>query len=213
MSNPTPLVPFQPRIGDEAPDFSCRSTQGELALSDYRGRWLVFFSHPADFTPVCTSEFVAFARAADEFDAIGCALLGLSVDSLFSHLAWIRAIDERFSLKIPFPVCEDPSMAIARAYGMLDAAAGTSATVRGLFVIDPQGLVRMSSFYPMSTGRSVAEVLRTVRALQLSDGHDVATPEGWQPGDEIIDFADMVREDGLGISEWLYRTRTLEVTK
>ncbi|NDW07150.1 peroxiredoxin [Jiella pacifica] len=213
MSHPTPLAPFQPRIGDAAPDFSCRTTRGELALSDYRGRWLVFFSHPADFTPVCTSEFVAFARAANEFDAIGCDLLGLSVDSLFSHLAWVRAIEERFSLKIPFPVCEDPSMAIARAYGMLDAAAGTSATVRGLFVIDPQGIVRMSSFYPMSTGRSVAEVLRTVRALQLSDGHDVATPEGWQPGDEIIDFADMVREDGLGISEWLYRTRTLEVTK
>ena len=213
MSHSTPPTHSPPRIGNDAPAFSCRSTRGEVRLSDYRGRWLVFFSHPADFTPVCTSEFVAFARAADEFDAIGCALLGLSVDSLFSHLAWVRAIEERFSLKIPFPVCEDPSMAIARAYGMLDAAAGTSATVRGLFVIDPQGLVRMSSFYPMSTGRSVAEVLRTVRALQLSDGHDVATPEGWQPGDEIIDFADMVREDGSGVSDWLYRTRTLEVSK
>ena len=213
MSNSSPHLPFQPRIGDEAPAFSCRSTRGEVRLSDYVGRWLVFFSHPADFTPVCTSEFVAFARAADEFDAIDCELLGLSVDSLFSHLAWIRAIEERFALKIPFPICEDPSMAIARAYGMLDAAAGTSATVRGLFVIDPKGIVRMSSFYPMSTGRSVAEVLRTVRALQLSDGHDVATPEGWQPGDAIIDFADMAREDGLGVSDWLYRTRTLEVPK
>ena len=126
MSHPTPLAPFQPRIGDEAPAFSCRSTRGEVQLSDYRGRWLAFFSHPADFTPVCTSEFVAFAEAAGEFDAIGCALLGLSVDSLFSHLAWVRAIEERFGLKIPFPVCEDPSMAIARAYGMLDAAAGRS---------------------------------------------------------------------------------------
>lgn len=213
MSQLSPLSIQQPRIGDIAPEFSCRSTRGEVSLPDYRGRWLVFFSHPADFTPVCTSEFVALARAAGEFEAIGCELLGLSVDSLFSHLAWIRAIEERFDLTVPFPVCEDPSMAVAAAYGMLDAAAGSSATVRGLFVIDPQGIVRMSSFYPMSTGRSVAEILRTVRALQLSDSHDVATPEGWQPGDEIIDFADMAREDGLGVSDWLYRTRRLETSK
>ena len=179
-------------------------------MSDYRGRWLAFFSHPADFTPVCTSEFVAFARAAGEFEALGCDLLGLSVDSLFSHLAWLRAIQERFALTIPFAVCEDPSMAVARAYGMLDNASGSSATVRGLFIIDPEGIVRMTSFYPMSTGRSVAEVLRTVRALQLSDSHDVATPEGWQPGDAAIDLADMAGEDGAGVSDWLYRTRTLE---
>ncbi|MEX6508430.1 peroxiredoxin [Jiella sp. M17.18] len=213
MSDLLPQTPHPPRIGDAAPDFSCRSTSGEVRLSDYRGRWLVFFSHPADFTPVCTSEFVAFAKAAGAFEAIGCDLLGLSVDSLFSHFAWMRAIEERFSVKIPFPVCEDPSMAIAKAFGMLDAAAGSSATVRGLFVIDPQGIVRMSAFYPLSTGRSVAEILRTVRALQLSDSHDVATPEGWQPGDEIIDFADMVREDGLGVSDWLYRTRGLEASE
>ncbi|MCB8839915.1 peroxiredoxin [Aurantimonas sp. VKM B-3413] len=213
MSDPASKPQHQPRIGDVAPDFSCRSTKGEVRLSDHRGRWLVFFSHPADFTPVCTSEFVAFAKAAETFDAIGCDLLGLSVDSLFSHLAWVRAIEERFALKVPFPVGEDPSMAIAKAFGMLDAAAGTSATVRGLFIIDPQGIVRMSSFYPMSTGRSVAEILRTVRALQLSDSHDVATPEGWQPGEEIIDFADMVREDGLGVSDWLYRTRKLEASE
>ena len=203
----------QPRIGDRAPDFACRSTRGQVAMAGYRGRWLVFFSHPADFTPVCTSEFVAFAKAAPAFEAIGCDLLGLSVDSLFSHLAWVRAIEERFSLKIPFPICEDPSMAIAKAYGMLDAAAGSSATVRGLFVIDPEGVVRMSCFYPMSTGRSVAEILRTVKALQLSDSHDVATPEGWEPGGEIIDFADMIREDGLGISDWLYQTRRMETTE
>lgn len=214
MSEPRPEMNSRPlRIGDEAPDFTCRSTQGEVAMSGHRGRWLVFFSHPADFTPVCTSEFVAFAKAAPEFDAIGCDLLGLSVDSLFSHLAWVRAIEERFGLKVPFAICEDPSMAIANAYGMLDAASGSSATVRGLFVIDPQGLIRMSCFYPMSTGRNVAEVLRTVKALQLSDAHDVATPEGWTPGGEIIDFADMTREDGLGVSDWLYQTRKLEAAE
>ncbi|MBP0616888.1 peroxiredoxin [Jiella sp. KSK16Y-1] len=197
-------------MGDPAPDFSCRSTRGEIRLSEFRGRWLVFFSHPADFTPVCTSEFVAFAKAAGDFDAMGCELLGLSVDSLFSHLAWIRAIEERFALKVPFALCEDPSMAVARAYGMLDAASGSSATVRGLYVIDPAGTVRMASFYPMSTGRSVAEVLRTVQALQLSDARAIATPEGWQPGDAVIDLADMTRDDDAGVSNWLYRTRMLE---
>lgn len=133
-----------PLIGDTAPDFSCRTTQGECHLSDYRGRWLVFFSHPADFTPVCTSEFVAFARAAPEFSALGCALLALSVDSLFSHIAWVRTIERRFGVAIPFPVVEDPSMAIASAYGMIHPGASSSSTVRGCFVIDPEGVVRMS---------------------------------------------------------------------
>lgn len=213
MDDATTSRSVPPRIGDQAPEFACRSTHGHLAMSDHRGRWLVFFSHPADFTPVCTSEFVAFARAAPQFDAMGCDLLGLSVDSLFSHYAWIRAIEERFSLKIPFAVCEDPSMAIARAYGMLDASSVSSETVRGLFVIDPQGVVRMSCFYPLSTGRSVDEILRTVRALQLADIHGVATPEGWVPGGEIIDFADMARANERGVVDWIYRTRRLEVAE
>ncbi|WP_043458997.1 peroxiredoxin [Gluconacetobacter diazotrophicus] len=174
------------RIGDAAPDFQARTTQGPVRLSDYRGRWLVLFSHPADFTPVCTSEFVALARAADRFAALDCALLGLSVDSLHAHLAWIDAIRARFGVTIPFPVIEDPTMAVGRAYGMLDAAARDSATVRATYFIDPAGIVRATTSYPVSTGRSVAEMLRLVAALQRAAVGDVLTPEGWEPGADIV---------------------------
>ncbi|GBQ31321.1 peroxiredoxin [Gluconacetobacter azotocaptans] len=174
------------RIGDAAPDFCARTTQGEVRLSDYRGRWLVFFSHPADFTPVCTSEFVALAGAADRFAALDCALLGLSVDSLHAHLAWMEAIRARFGTAVPFPVVEDPTMAVGRAYGMLDATAQDSATVRATYFIDPEGIVRAITCYPMSVGRSVAEMLRLVAALQRAARGDALTPEGWTPGADIV---------------------------
>ncbi|WP_025813177.1 peroxiredoxin, partial [Komagataeibacter kakiaceti] len=157
------------RIGDVAPDFQARTTKGEVRLSDFRGRWLVLFSHPADFTPVCTSEFIALARAADRFAALDCALLGLSVDSLYAHLAWLDAIQDRFGVEIPFPLVEDPSMAVARAYGMLDPTAQNSATVRATYVIDPAGTIRALLWYPMTVGRSVDELLRLVAALRRSD--------------------------------------------
>ncbi|MDH0126843.1 peroxiredoxin [Brucella intermedia GD04153] len=192
-----------------APNFSCRSTQGTVKLSDYRGRWLVFFSHPADFTPVCTSEFVAFARARDAFLAEDCDLLGLSVDSLFSHIAWTGWIEERFGTLIKFPIAEDPSMTIARAYGMLGENANSSETVRATFLIDPQGIIRATWWYPMTTGRNIDEILRTVRALRTSDTTGTLTPAGWQPGDEVID-ADPVR-GSMPIADWLYRTHKPEV--
>ena len=129
-------------LGDAAPNFTARSTSGQLALADYRGRWLVFFSHPADFTPVCTTEFIAFAKRQADFDKLECSLLGLSVDSLYSHLAWVRAIEAHFGVAIGFPIVEDPSMAIGRAYGMIDAAAQDSAAVRATYIIDPEGIVR-----------------------------------------------------------------------
>ncbi len=175
-----------PAMGDRAPSFRARSTMGEQSLEDYRGRWLVFFSHPADFTPVCTSEFVAFSRAFDRFKAIECELLGLSVDSLSSHLAWARSIETRFGIRVPFPMLEDPSMAIARAYGMLPPGATSSATVRTTFVIDPSGTIRATITYPMTVGRNVEEILRLVEALRLTDESNVLTPEGWRPGDQII---------------------------
>ncbi|MGD7070196.1 peroxiredoxin [Acetobacter sp. AAB5] len=175
-----------PRIGDMAPDFMARTTQGMLTLSALRGQWVLLFSHPADFTPVCTSEFIAFAQAAAQFAAMNCALVGLSVDSLPAHLAWIEAIRERFDVRIPFPVVEDPSMAIARAYGMLDATARNSATVRSVYMIDPQGIVRATTCYPMTVGRSVAELLRLLAALQRVDEGDVLTPEGWTPGGNVV---------------------------
>ncbi|MGF1277348.1 peroxiredoxin [Acetobacter pasteurianus] len=184
----SPLEPVvaAPRIGDMAPDFMARTTQGMLTLSALRGQWVLLFSHPADFTPVCTSEFIAFAQAAAQFADMNCALVGLSVDSLPAHLAWIEAIRERFDVRIPFPVVEDPSMAIARAYGMLDPTARNSATVRSVYMIDPQGVVRATTCYPMTVGRSVAELLRLLAALQRVDEGDVLTPEGWTPGGNVV---------------------------
>ncbi len=157
-----------------------------MTLDQFAGRWLVFFSHPADFTPVCTSEFIALARAAPKFAALDCALLGLSVDSLYAHIAWVRAIREAFEVTIPFPIVEDPSMAVARAYGMLDEGAEDSAAVRATYFIDPARIIRAISWYPMNVGRSVDEMLRMLAALQLTAGQDVFTPEGWHPGDPVL---------------------------
>ncbi|MFN6980652.1 MAG: peroxiredoxin [Brevundimonas sp.] len=200
------------RINDPAPDFIARTTQGEKRLSDYRGRWLVLFSHPADFTPVCTSEFVALAGRADAFDALGCDLMALSVDSLYSHLAWLKDIYRRFGVKVTFPVIEDPSMAIGHAFGMVDAGSSDSATVRASFVIDPDGIVRAVSWYPMNIGRSVDELLRLVTALQTADREQASTPAGWSPGEPLLEPAattlDAALADGDGDAAWYYRERS-----
>jgi peroxiredoxin (alkyl hydroperoxide reductase subunit C) len=209
MSEPATHSPTI-HLGEPAPRFVARTTMGERALDDYRGRWLVFFSHPAAFTPVCTSEFLTFARLAPDFEAIGCDLLGLSVDSLFAHLAWVKAIEETFDVQVPFPVAEDPSMTIASAYGMLGPNARDSTTVRSCFVIDPDGIVRLMSSYPMSTGRNVDEILRSVRALQATDAHNVLTPENWQPGGEVIEPLPSLSAAGRLQENWFYRTRRLE---
>ena len=174
------------RIGDAAPDFEARSTHGPVKLSDYRGRWLIFFSHPADFTPVCTTEFAALARQQDRFAAMDCALLGLSVDSLYAHLAWVRAIEDRFGVNISFPIVEDPSMAVGHAFGMIDENAADSAAMRTSYFIDPEGIIRATTCYPHNVGRSVDEMIRLLAALQLTDEKDVLTPEGWQPGDDVL---------------------------
>src|ERR1700761_5458954 len=158
---PEPVV-----IGSRASAFSARTTMGNRRLEDYRGRWLLLFSHPADFTPVCTSEFIAFARAQPAFQALGCDLLALSVDSLFSHLAWVRSIRDRFGIEIPFPIAEDGAMVIAGAYGMVHPADTDTSTVRASFLIDPTGIVRLITYYPMANGRNVDELLRALAALQ-----------------------------------------------
>ncbi|MFC6792674.1 peroxiredoxin [Methylobacterium komagatae] len=195
-----------PIIGEGAPNFRARTTMGGRTLSAYRGRWLVFFSHPADFTPVCTSEFVAFARAFDAFQAQDCDLLALSVDSLSSHLAWQQSIEQRFGVRVPFPIVEDPAMGIARAYGMLPAGATSTATVRTTFVIDPEGIVRASIAYPLTVGRSVDEILRLVQALQASDANDVSTPEGWRPGEPALMNPPMTSDEiGACGTDWYYR--------
>ncbi|PZN97007.1 MAG: peroxiredoxin [Alphaproteobacteria bacterium] len=203
---PTPCSPLL--LGDTAPNFEARTTMGPVSLSDYRGRWLVLFSHPADFTPVCTTEFVALSRAADRFAALDCALLAISVDSLYSHLAWVRAIRENIGVTISFPIIEDPSMVIGHAYGMIAATAGDAGTMRSTFFIDPAGVIRAITCYPATVGRSVDEMLRLVAALQRVDADDVVTPEGWRPGDAVL-MPPEVHQDAMlaspGGDAWFHR--------
>jgi peroxiredoxin (alkyl hydroperoxide reductase subunit C) len=175
-----------PRINEVAPDFNVVTTHGPRKLADYKGKWLILFSHPADFTPVCTTEFIGFANAADRFKALNCELLGLSIDSVFAHLAWTRNIKEKFDVEIPFPIIEDLKMDVARAYGMIHPGAGDTSAVRATFLIDPDNKIRAMVYYPMSNGRSVNEIFRLLQALQTSDKNGVATPENWQPGEAVI---------------------------
>lgn len=175
------------RIGDLAPDFEARSTMGPQRLSSYRGRWLVLFSHPADFTPVCTTEFVALAREAPAFGARDCALMALSVDSLFAHFAWIRMIRDRFGVEVRFPIIEDPTLVIGRAFGMVGREDADSATVRTTFFIDPKGVVRAMTCYPANLGRSVPEMLRILDGLQAVDAAGALAPANWQPGEPLLE--------------------------
>ncbi|SDG56312.1 peroxiredoxin [Roseospirillum parvum] len=179
-------TPGLPRLNEPAPDFNAETTHGPRRLADYKGQWLVLFSHPADFTPVCTTEFMAFAKREEEFAKRGCALLGLSIDSTFSHIAWSRNIEEKFGVKIGFPIIADLSMAVAKAYGMIQPGASDTSAVRATFLIDPNGVLRAMVYYPMSNGRSVDEFLRLLDGLQTSDAHGVATPENWRPGEPVI---------------------------
>lgn len=174
------------RIGDPVPLFQARSTQGLLDLADYKGRWTVLFAHPADFTPVCTSEFIALARAADEFTKRNCALIGVSVDSLYAHLAWVRAIYDLSGVKIAFPLVEDPTLEIARAYGMIGAEAPDAGAVRWTYFIDPQGILRASNCYPATVGRSIGEILRVLAALQRVEDGKALAPADWQPGEDLL---------------------------
>lgn len=175
-----------PRLNQRAPEFSAPTTDGVKSLNDYKGKWLVLFSHPADFTPVCTTEFMAFAKLAPEFNKRNCELLGLSIDSHHSHIAWMRNIKEKFGVDIPFPIIADLKMDVAHAYGMIHPGAADTSAVRATFMIDPDGILRAMVYYPMSNGRSIPEFLRLLDALQTSDEHGVATPEGWQPGERVI---------------------------
>lgn len=175
-----------PRINEAAPDFTAKTTHGDLSLSDYKGKWVVLFSHPADFTPVCTTEFIAFAKRNPQFEKLNTKVIGLSIDSVYSHLAWVRNIKDNFDVEIPFPVIADLDMNVANLYGMVHPEAADTSAVRAVFVIDDKGILRAMIYYPLSNGRSIDEVLRLVEALQTSDKNGVATPENWQPGDKVI---------------------------
>lgn len=199
------------RIGQHAPTFAARSTHGEVRLSDYRGGWLLLFFHPADFTPVCTSEFVQLAARAPDFAALGCALLGVSADSVYAHLAWLADLKQHFGTAVPFPLVEDSGLRIASAYGLLDPTAGDTAAIRSCLVIDPAGVVRAVLWYPPQIGRNVDELLRLVGALVHSERHGLSTPAGWQPGQALLETAPastgQLDAEGRQDRLWYYRER------
>jgi len=182
-----------PRIGEKAPAFKAVTTQGEINFPEqYAGSWVILFSHPADFTPVCTSEFMTFAAMEDQFAAANCKLVGLSVDGLYSHIAWLRTIKEKIQFKgmkdieVKFPLIEDITMEVARKYGMIQPGESSTKAVRAVFFIDPNGIIRTIIYYPLSLGRNFDELYRALIGLQTADAFSVALPADWRPGDDVI---------------------------
>ena len=182
-----------PLIGEPAPAFTAVTTQGVINFpEDYKDKWVILFSHPADFTPVCTSEFMTFATMEEQFNNANCKLVGLSVDGLYSHIAWLRTIKEKIEYKgmkdveVTFPLIEDITMDVAKKYGMMMPGESNTKAVRAVFVIDPKGIIRTIIYYPLSLGRNFDELYRVVIALQAADEFNIATPADWQPGDEVI---------------------------
>jgi peroxiredoxin 2/4 len=217
MSTVQPQINPMPRINDDAPDFEAKTTQGMLKLSDYKGKWVVLFSHPADFTPVCTTEFIEFANRYDEFEKRNTQLIGLSIDSVFSHLAWVRNIEQNFNVKVKFPVIADLDMKVAQKFGLIHPNASETATVRAVFVIDDKSKVRAVIYYPMSCGRNMDEVLRVLDALQTADKHAVATPANWMPGQDVIipppqtqaDAEARFNQSELNVKDWYFAKKKL----
>lgn len=216
-----------PRIGEKAPVFKAVTTQGEINFpADYSGSWVILFSHPADFTPVCTSEFMTFATMEKQFNQANCKLVGLSDDGLYSHIAWLRTIKEKIEYKgmkdveVTFPLIEDITMEVAKKYGMMMPGESNTKAVRAVFVIDPQGIIRTIIYYPLSLGRNFDELYRVILALQTADEFKVATPADWRPGDDVIispagscgtakDRMDG-KEDGLECKDWFFCTKKLD---
>jgi len=215
MSDATPVNGL-PRLNEPAPAFEAVTTHGTIRLSDYKGSWLILFSHPADFTPVCTTEFIAFAEIYPELQKRGVELLGLSIDSVYSHIAWVRNVEEKTGVHIPFPIIADLDRKVATAFGMVMPGASSTETVRCVFVIDPDGILRAMLYYPLTTGRNMQEILRLIDALQTSDKHHVATPANWQPGDKVIVPApktvEMVEQNlkaGYEMVDWYLARKTV----
>ena len=180
------VVRSLPRIGSKAPQFEAVTTHGTLRLEDYKGNWLILFSHPADFTPVCTTEFIGFQEIYPELRKLNTELLGLSIDSVNSHIAWVRNIEEKFGVKIEFPVIADLNKDVAEKYGMIMPEESSTEASRAVFVIDDKQVIRAIIYYPLSTGRNMDEMIRLVKALQATDKHKIATPANWQEGDKVI---------------------------
>lgn len=206
-----------PRIGTPAPQFEAVTTHGTIQLEDYKGSWVILFSHPADFTPVCTSEFIAFQEIYPQLREMNTELLGLSVDSVSSHIAWVRNIKEKFGVTIEYPVIADLSMEIAQKYGMIMPDESSTEASRAVFVIDDKQVVRAIIYYPLSTGRNMQEILRLVKALQTTDAHEIATPANWVDGDKVIippaktdELAEQrVNDDSIECVDWYYCKKQL----
>jgi peroxiredoxin (alkyl hydroperoxide reductase subunit C) len=182
-----------PRIGDKAPSFTAVTTQGPINFpEDYKGSWVILFSHPADFTPVCTSEFMTFAAMEKQFNEANCKLVGLSVDGLYSHIAWLRTIKEKIeyrgmkNIEVTFPLIEDITMEVAKKYGMIQPGESSTKAVRAVFFVDPNGVIRAIIYYPLSLGRNFDELYRSLVAMQTADAFSIATPADWRPGDDVI---------------------------
>jgi len=220
----TAAATAMPRIGDPAPAFTAVTTQGEITFpADFEGSWVIFFSHPADFTPVCTTEFMTFASMEDEFTALNTKLVGLSIDGLYSHIAWLRTIKDRIEfngmkdIEVTFPLIEDITMEVARKYGMIMPGEDSTKAVRAVFVVDPKGIIRTIIYYPLSLGRNFDELKRVIIALQTADALSVATPADWRPGDPVIvppagscgtakDRMDG-KEEGVTCVDWFFCTK------
>ncbi|MCA1628987.1 MAG: peroxiredoxin [Acidobacteria bacterium] len=206
-----------PRINEPAPDFEAKTTNGTLKLSDLKGKWVVLFSHPADFTPVCSTEFVEFARRSDDFKQRNVQLVGLSVDSVTAHIAWIRDLQKHFDVKVDFPVIADLDTKVAQKFGLIHPAASETATVRAVFVIDEKGVIRALIYYPMSLGRNIDEILRVVDGLQTADANACATPANWKPGEKVIVPPPQTLDDAekrttnadYEVTDWYYSKRDL----
>ena len=206
-----------PRLNESAPDFEATTTQGVLRLSDYRDSWLILFSNPSDFTPVCTTEFIAFARIYPELQERGVELLGLCSDSIYAHIAWIRSMEEKFGVKISFPVISDPNKEVAALYGMVTPGGHPTETIRGVFIIDPKGILRAMTYYPRNVGRNTREILRLIDALQTCDKHQVATPANWEPGEKVIipppgtqDAAEKRQQEDYEYIDWYLCKKSVE---
>lgn len=218
-----------PRIGEKAPSFKAVTTQGEISFPEqYSGSWVILFSHPADFTPVCTSEFMTFASREPEFEKLNCKLVGLSVDGLYSHIAWLRTIKDKIEYKgmknveVKFPLIEDITMEIAHKYGMIQPGESNTKAVRAVFVIDPKGIIRTIIYYPLSLGRNFDELLRVLTALQTADAFSVAMPADWKPGDEVIvppagscgtAKERMEGKQDMKCYDWFFCTKTIDKEK
>ncbi len=204
-----------PRIGDAAPAFNAVTTQGNINFpADYKGKWIILFSHPADFTPVCTSEFMTFASMQKDFTSLNTQLVGLSIDGLYSHIAWLRTIREKIefnglkNIEVTFPLIEDISMEVAKKYGMLQPGESTTKAVRAVFFIDPKGMIRAIIYYPLSLGRNFEEIKRVIIALQTADAYDIATPANWMPGDDVI----VPTAGSCGVAKERMETKSSDVT-